>query len=65
MSDALAIMLAEIAKHSPVLIIDLVQLLAKDKATEADWDALRLKWSKPYEQKEAEAEARLAAQGGS
>ncbi len=48
--------------QTTLLIIDLVQLLSQDGVTDADWDALRLKWSKPYAQKEAEAEARLAAE---
>jgi hypothetical protein len=64
MNQALGIMLAELAKQTPVLVIDLIQLLSKEEATDADWDALRAKWSKSYAQKEAEAEARLAAQGG-
>ena len=58
MSPIIALVIAEIAKQLPALAIDLVQVLSKPEATDADWDALRVRWSKPYEQKRAEALAR-------
>lgn len=48
------------AVRAPVLAIDLVQLLAKENATDADWDALRERWRKSWAEKKAEAEARSA-----
>jgi len=58
MNSTVAIIVAEIAKNLPLLAIDLVQVLSKPEATDADWDALRARWSKSWEQKTAEAEAR-------
>lgn len=58
MTPLVAIIVTELAKQIPSLAIDLIQLFSKSTATDADWDALRAKWQKPYEQKRAEAEAR-------
>ena len=57
-SPIIALVIVEIAKQLPALAIDLVQVLSKPEATDADWDALRVRWLKPYEQKRAEALAR-------
>lgn len=59
MSPYIALVLAELAKQTPVLVIDIIQLLSKETATDADWDNLRAKWSVSYEAKKAAAEARL------
>lgn len=61
MNQALALALVEMVKQGLPLAIDLVQVMAKPEATQADWDALRSKWSKSYDDRMKEAEARLAA----
>lgn len=58
MTPLIAVILAEIAKQTPRLVIDLVQVLSKPDATDADWDAIRARWSKSWAEKTAEAEAR-------
>jgi hypothetical protein len=58
MKQILALALAELVTRAPLLALDLWQLLAKESATNADWDALRVKWQKTWEQKKAEAETR-------
>lgn len=60
MNQALALALVELVKQGIPLAIDLVQVMSKETATEADWDALRAKWSKSYDQRIKDAEARLA-----
>lgn len=59
MSQILSLALVELVKQGIPLAIDLFQVLSKADATDADWDALRLKWTKSYDQRISEAEARL------
>lgn len=61
MNQALALALVELVKQGVPLAIDLVQVMAKETATDADWDALRAKWSKSYDDRIKDAETRLAA----
>lgn len=50
MNPLLAFLITEIVKQVPVLAIELVQILSKPEATEADWAALKAKYSgKTYE----------------
>lgn len=58
MNQALALALSELIRQGVPAAIDIVQVLAKPEATEADWDALRAKWSKSYDQRIKDAEAR-------
>lgn len=58
MKATTAFIIAEIAKSTPLLAIDLVQVLSKADATDSDWDALRARWSKSWDTKTAEAAAR-------
>jgi len=60
MNPVLALIVGEIVSRSPALAIDIVQILSKPDATDADWAALRARWSKPWDQKLAEAEARAS-----
>lgn len=54
----IALIIGELATRVPALAIDLVQILSKETATDADWDALRVRWQKTWAEKKAEAEAR-------
>lgn len=65
MSPALAFIIQEAIKSAPLLAIDLAQIFSKDTATDADWDALRAKWSKTHEQRAIEAATRAQAATGS
>lgn len=50
MSPILAFAIEMIVKYVPSLAIEIIQLLSKKEATDADWDALKLKWQgKTYE----------------
>lgn len=50
MNPLLAFIIQEIIKVAPGLVIDLIQILSKPAATEADWAALKAKWeNKKYE----------------
>lgn len=50
MNPLLAFLITEIVKQVPVLAIELVQILSKPEATDADWDALKAKYAgKTYE----------------
>lgn len=55
MTPTVAIIIAELAKSVPALAIDLIRLFNKTDATDADWDALRARWSVDYETKRAKA----------
>lgn len=61
-SAAIGFALSELAKTMPGLIIDLIRILNKPDATDADYDALVEKYSKvTYDQRRNEATARAAA----
>ena len=55
MQTVLAFALVELVKQGVPLAIDLVQVMAKENATDADWDALRGRWAKSYDARMAEA----------
>lgn len=58
MNPLLVMLISEIVKQVPVLAIDLAQIWSKPDATQADWDALRAKWSMSYDDRMKAAEAR-------
>lgn len=49
--NPLVILIVEmVVKYAPVLAIELVQILSKKEATDADWDTLKAKYyGKTYE----------------
>ena len=61
MNSTVAYIIAEIAKSTPLLAIDLVRILAMPEATDADWDATRARWTPSWQEKKSAAEARAAS----
>jgi len=57
-NQLLALIVGEIATRIPTLAIDLAQILSKPDATDADWDNLRTRWQKSWDQKKTDAESR-------
>lgn len=56
MNPLIALIIGELAKQVPTLAIEIMQILTKEKYTDADWDALKAKYSgKTYDQYIAEA----------
>lgn len=50
MNPLLAFIIQEVIRIAPSLVVDLIQILSKPAATEADWAALKAKWEgKKYE----------------
>lgn len=60
MNPTVAFVIVELIKLGIPAGFEILQLLAKDNITQADWDALKAKWSKSPEDYLAEAEARAA-----
>lgn len=50
MNPLLVIIIEAVVKYVPALAIEIIQIMSKPAATDADWDALKAKWQgKTYE----------------